>query len=197
MTKLYVTIGGYAAAFILFLLWRGAVKDVEAEILACNVDELQETIEAQELTRQSLLEAHERQLTAERELRTQAEKARQNVADEARELQTQVAGQRDRITQLEFEADIDEIPEFDDCSIVYIPSRMLYAEGCTATVPGGSPDYRVCVGAEGLNEADSAFTNITVGDAFKHWGSDRAALGQCNAQLAAIESLEIPDVETN
>jgi len=193
MPKLWVTIGGYAGCLILFLMWRVEVNAHKASLAQAETDKALAIVAAEQVTRETLSEAHRREIEQKDQLIAQAENARLRLADDVQVLESQVAGQAGRITQLEFEADIDEIPTYADCSIVYIPSRVLYAEDCATAGAGGDYDYRVCVGAEGLNEADSAFTNITIGDAHKLWGDDRARLGRCNAQLAAIESLEVPE----
>lgn len=188
-SRLAISAGGYAVALVFFLLWRGAEKDLAAEILACNVDELEETIAAERAVRQAERDAAEQALNQERAMRLQAESARQALSNAVSRLEANAAASQDKITRLEYEASLDEIPSFADCSIVYFPRRVLYAENCTAAGNSGGPDYRVCVGPGGLNPTDSAFADITIGDSLKLWGRDRAALGQCNARLAAIAAL--------
>lgn len=173
-------------------MWRVEVNAHKASLAEAETDKALSIAAAEQVTRETMEAAHARELEAERQLHIATENARQSLADTVGALESQVQNQGDTITRLEMEADIDEIPAYADCSIVYIPRRVLYAEDCGQAGSGGDYDYRVCVGAEGLNPADSAFTNITVGDAHKLWQRDRAALGACNAQLAAIESLEVP-----
>lgn len=181
---------GWATALVMALLWRNAEKDVLAEIRACNIDELEQTIEVQQREFAEAERAHETALANERMLRLSAENARQGLTEAVTELETQASEQAGRITELEMEADLDEIPLYADCSIVYLPSSLLFAEDCHADGSGDGHDYRVCVGPSGLNELDSAFTNITVGDAHRLWRADRLALGRCNAKLEAISRLK-------
>ena len=193
MPKLWLTIGGYAGCALLFLLWRVEVNDHRASLAEAETDKALSIAAAEQATRETLSEAHQRELDQQRQLTENAENARLRLSQEVSGLETAVSEHASTISRLEMEASIDEIPDFADCSIVYIPSRVLYAEDCGEAGAGGDYDYRVCVGAEGLNEADSAFSNITTGDALKLWQQDRTALGRCNAQLAAIESLGVSD----
>jgi len=193
MPSLLLKFGPWVACVVLGF-WLYAEKQAhKASLAQAETDKALSIAAAERTTRQTLSEAHRREIAQKDQLIAQAENVRLRLAEDVQVLESQVAGQAGRITQLEFEADIDEIPTYADCSIVYIPSRVLHAGDCGQAGAGGGFDYRVCVGAEGLNEANSTFTNITIGDAHKLWGADRAALGRCNAQLAAIESLEVPD----
>lgn len=193
MPKLWLTIGGYAGC-VLLSLWLWAEKEAhKASLAEAETDKALAIVASAEATREALEQAHATELESQRQLQIATENARASLAEAVSGLESQLASQNDTITRLEFEADIDEIPSYADCSIVYIPSRVLHADDCGEAGPGGGQDYRVCTGPEGLNEADSAFTNITVGDTLRLWGSDRAALGRCNAQLAAIEALEVPE----
>ena len=191
--KLGLPIGLGAAAAVFFFMWRAEVNAHRASLAEAETEKALSIAAAEQTTRQALSEAHRRELENRDALVRQAENARNALQAAVDGLETDVADQAEVITRLEFEADLDEIPDFFDCSIVFVPSRVLYAEDCGKADPGADFDYRVCVGPEGINPVDPAFTNITVGDAFRHWQRDRAGLGQCNAQLTAIESLGVPE----
>jgi len=183
------TVTGWIGCILCFSLWQESKEDLAAEVERCNADKLASITQAQDETRIALQRIHDNELAQIERNITLAQQARDTAQAAADQAESLLAGQAARITQLELEANIDEIPSYADCSIVYIPRSVLYAEGCHADGSGDGNDYRVCVGASGLNPADSAFTNITIGDAHRLWTRDRAALGACNGRLDGIRNL--------
>ena len=116
----------------------------------------------------------------------QARQVAQEVAEAA---QTEVGEHADRIRTLELEANVDDIPDSNDCLIVFAPRRVLPAENCGEAGAGGDRAGRNCVDSEGSDGAASPFSNITYADAMRIWGRDRAIIRVLNGQLAAIETL--------
>ncbi len=126
MSKLYVTIGGYAVAALMGWLLLGAKQDLGEAIEQCNSQKLEAIAEATRLAGNAQREALERRLAELEGMALDADEARR-IADMARsEAEDRAIGAQETIRIMTREAQNDETAPIEQrCLTVAIPDVLL------------------------------------------------------------------------
>ena len=184
-----LSIGLGVALCVMTWLYMEKRDELASTIEKANTDKIRAVLAAEQKVSGRLRASHSEELARQAQRQRDSENALRDAQEAAEQARMGLDERNRRITQLELEASIDDIPDSGECLNVYVPDGVLHTRDCGEAGFGGNNGHGVCVNTGRPDQTATGFSSVTFSELISITNQNIATIDALNGQLSAIDDL--------